>query len=113
MTYLKFSFFILLFLNASISFAHGSHPSAPKKLIKASEAKQLAEKLLSVLINRKELGESWTGIKANDPEKKKFSEQLEWVVSFDNSKEKEKKKRKLYTFFSLYGELLGANFTRK
>jgi hypothetical protein len=88
---------------------HGPNPS--QKAISAKEAASRASEIVSELANTKKLDASWVGIMAGNVEKKTFSHDPEWIISFRNDEIKDTAKQTLYVFLSLGGDYIAANYT--
>lgn len=76
-----------------------------------SQAETIATEKLAKLIEQGKLDSSWKDVKVAKAEQKKFKDQMEWVVSFQNSTASDPSKQTLYVFLTLGGEYLAANFT--
>ncbi|MDH5600632.1 MAG: DUF6488 family protein [Gammaproteobacteria bacterium] len=81
--------------------------------IDSNEAKKRALSMLNGLVKKGVIDNSWQGIKPAKAEKKTFSKGPEWVVSFNNTKLRDKSKQTLYIFYSLDGHYIAANYTGK
>jgi len=79
--------------------------------IDANGAKQAGEKVLTTLVQRKKIDQSWNGAKPISAEKKQFKSATEWVVTFNNAQVSDKSKQNLYIFLSTSGKYIAANFT--
>jgi len=79
--------------------------------VSQSQAETIATESVSRLVERGKLDASWKGVKVAKAEQKKFGDQMEWVVSFQNSNASDPSKQTLYVFLTLGGEYLAANFT--
>jgi len=88
---------------------HGNgHSHGP---ISSEKAKQRAIKKVQQLVSKGKIDASWSKIKSGSVEKKTFSHDPEWVVTFKNSQISDPSKQTLYIFYSLDGHYLAANFT--
>ncbi len=99
-------------------FAHGDHghSHAPAPMGKAVSKKRLpkiAKVYVMNYIQRGALDKTWNDAVHVKSEKKSFNGKEEWILSFKNSKSKDKKKQVLYVFMRLDGKLIAANFTGK
>jgi hypothetical protein len=65
------------------------------------------------LVKKGTIDNSWGTAGVSNTEKKRFGNNNEWVVSFDNPQIKDKSKQTLYVFIGLTGEVTGANYTGK
>lgn len=81
--------------------------------IDEQQAKDFSTDVIRKLVENRKLADSWNEAVSQKTYKKTFKNELEWVVMFENSNEKESEKRNLYIFLSLYGDFMGANFTGK
>ena len=86
---------------------HG-YTSSP---ITQSQAEEIATKKISALAENGKIDESWKSIKATKSEKKKFDDNMEWVVIFNNNNVSDPAKQTLYLFLSVRGEYLATNYT--
>jgi transposase len=102
-----------LMFNSSVILAHGDeeHSHGHEKAIDAAKAQAIAKKAVLETANKGKIEYSWTSAKANKPTTKDFGHGKEFVVTFDNAKAKDAKKRKLFVFVSSAGKVLGLNFT--
>lgn len=90
---------------------HGhSHSHDP---VSRSQAEQVAIKSVAQLVEKGKINSSWKSANVAKSEKKKFGDNMEWVVSFNNEKISDTSKQTLYVFLSLTGEYIAANFTGK
>lgn len=85
------------------------HSHAP--LIEEKEAIAKASFMVTKIVKKGKLDSSWTQVKASDAQKKTFKNGVEWVVTFNNPKEKDPEKKTLYIFLDLHGKYLAANHT--
>jgi hypothetical protein len=109
-----FSFIFLFYASyVQVGPGHGHSHGAAQVEVSKSDVLTSASKALSSLVKKGKIEKSWAKVKVNKTEKKAFGGQQNWVISFENKKEKDKKKRTLYVFFNLYGKYLGSNFTGK
>jgi hypothetical protein len=113
-----FSFILSLFpvaIWAGADHDHGhdhghSHSHDP---VSQNQAEEVAIKSVAQLIEKGKIDGSWQSVKVAKSEKKKFGNNLEWVVSFSNDKITDPEKQTLYVFVSLTGEYIAANYTGK
>ncbi|WP_324172841.1 DUF6488 family protein [Sulfurimonas sp.] len=93
---------------------HGHSHSAPIKAeINKTRVQEIATQEVKRLIINKKIDSSWSAIPISNIKKTKYNYNNEWVVSFENSKIKEKDKQTLYIFVSNYGKITGTNYTGK
>ena len=81
--------------------------------VSVEKVKAKALKKVKYLATKGKIDASWESVTASKAEKKMFGKNEEWVVSFSNSKIKDKTKNNLYIFFSLDGHYIAANYTGK
>jgi len=110
-------FISILFISASPVFAGGGHAhnadgshSIASKIGKKVVI-EVSGKVIKSLIKAKKIAESWSLAKQTSVGQKRFSGNLEWVIVYNNSQEKDANKQNLFVFLSLRGEYLGSNFT--
>ena len=90
---------------------HGhSHSHDP---VTQSQAEEVAIKSIAMLIEKGKIDGSWKTVSVAKSEKKKFGDNIEWVVSFNNDKISDNAKQTLYVFLSLTGDYIAANYTGK
>ncbi|MCW8901502.1 MAG: DUF6488 family protein [Gammaproteobacteria bacterium] len=81
--------------------------------VNQENASSIATKIVANFIKQKTLDKSWESTTVSSSEKKMFNGKQEWVVSFENEKVTDAKKRKLYIFLTLSGDYIAANYTGK
>ena len=86
---------------------HG-HSHAP---ITQLQAERAASDIVLQLAAKSKIDASWETVQINNSLKKKFGNNLEWVISFENENISDPAKRTLYIFLTLSGEYLAANYT--
>lgn len=86
---------------------HGDTP------VKETILLDCASKHKDNLIKKGKIDASWAGVKLNQSEIVDGKKTKEWKLTFKNPVEKDPAKQTLYMFYSLTGNLLGANFTGK
>ena len=86
---------------------HG-HSHAPAT---QSQAETVASEIVMQLAEKSKIDASWKSVKIEKSLKKKFGDNLEWVVSFKNEKITDPDKKTLYIFLTLGGEYIAANYT--
>ena len=107
---LIFSLFSMLAVAGSgHSHGHG-HSHEP---VNQSTANAKAAKIVKNFIKQNTIDKSWASASLSSSEKKLFNGKQEWVVTFDNNKMADTKKRKLYIFLTLSGNYIAANYTGK
>jgi len=102
--------FILSLLPLAV-WAHG--PDGSHDPVTQSQAEQAAIEGVASLAENKRIDSSWKTANILKTEKKKFGDNMEWVVSFKNDKISDSAKQILYIFVTLGGEVVGANHTGK
>lgn len=102
--------FAIGFLATGSIFAHGGHDHEPMDQAKAISK---AKVVVSQMVKKGKLEESWKTVKSVKASKKAFKEGDEWLISFENKTVKDSSKSTLYVFLTLSGEYLAANFTGK
>lgn len=106
--------FVLFFSSATMAgpgtgHEHGhEHSHGP---VSSDEVISRASKKVVQLVGKGKIEPSWSGIKASSAVQKNYSKGPEWVVTFKNSKIKDRKKQTLYLFYSLDGHYIAANYT--
>ncbi len=101
---------VLLAFSVTGAYAGSGHShSQNTEKITESQASEQATKLVAAIVEKGKLDASWAKVQPAEVQKKTFKNGLEWVITFDNPKEKDPAKQKLYVFLSLYGDYLGAN----
>jgi len=81
--------------------------------ISSDEVISKATKKVQQLAEAGKIDGSWSKISAAGAEQKEYAKGPEWVVTFKNDKVSDSSKQTLYTFFSLDGSYLAANYTGK
>ena len=109
--------FALSFTTLYASGSHGghghSHDTPTQKEISKTSIQKIAKQEIKRLTVAKKIDDSWLFIPISKMKKTQYNYNNEWVVSFDNSKVKDKSKQTLYIFVSVYGNVTGANYTGK
>jgi len=86
---------------------HGDTP------VKETILVDCASKHKDNLIKKGKIDASWETVKLDKSEMVDGKKTKEWKLTFKNPAEKDAAKQTLYMFYSLTGNLLGANFTGK
>ena len=103
---------VLLAFSVTGAYAGSGHSHSPKTdEITESQASEQAAKIVSDIVKKGKLDASWTQAQPAAVQKKTFKNGPEWVITFNNTREKDPQKQTLYVFLSLYGDYLGANHT--
>ena len=105
-----------LLLMPALSLAHPGHDNPwikEGREMRKDEAVTYCKELIGELVAEGKLHKSWLEASVKKAEKQKFenTEHLEWVIIFYNKSEPNPEHHSLYFFLSLYGEIVGANFT--
>lgn len=114
MKYLVIAVSIFTLFLATPVFAGSGHYHGPAKAqekVSSDEVTKRASSVVKSLAKQGKIDTSWAGLKEKNVEQKKFNEQLEWVVSYNNKEIQDASKQTLYLFFTLYGEYLAANYS--
>ena len=95
---------------------HKGHNHSPVfDKVKRGVSKETIEKAaiqeVQSLVAQKKIPESWKHVPISKIGKTHYGDTDDWVVGFDNMKIKSKKRRTLYIFVSVGGEIRGANYT--
>ncbi len=88
---------------------HG-HAHAP---VTQQQAEVNASRIVSTLVNRGVIDETWADKPVKEAQQKNFGGQMEWVISYANEAVSDPEKRTLYIFLTLAGEYIAANYTGK
>ena len=89
---------------------HG-HDAQTSKNVSQDVAKQKAKRIVSSLIEKNKVDQSWSLITAHSAEQKQFDGRTEWVVIFNNHNITDADKQTLYIFLTLNGDYIAANHT--
>lgn len=106
----------LLLLLSPLAFAGSGHDHGhghSHEPVTQQQAEQSATRIVNSLVNNGVINQSWINTQASKSEKKDFSGNLEWVVSFQNDSISDPQKRTLYIFLSVTGSYIAANYTGK
>ena len=79
---------------------------------KATIEKAATQKVKSLVLEKK-IPSSWKSMPISKIGKTHYGDSNDWVIAFDNMKIKDKKKRTLYIFVTVHGDIAGANYTGK
>lgn len=75
------------------------------------QAEQAASQVIVQLVDKGKIDASWKASPVEKSEKKKFGQNLEWVVRFNNKTISDPEKQTLYIFLSLTGDYIAANYS--
>lgn len=104
-------FLLAVAVNSVYAHGPGGEGHGPLTEITESEAGERAALLVATIIEKGKLDATWAAVTPARIIKQIFNGSPEWIVTFDNPKEKDPEKQKLYVFISIYGQYLGANHT--
>jgi hypothetical protein len=107
------SFLITTPVLASGGNNHGHDHGHAHTAISAQDAISKATAKIKQLAAAGKIDKSWAKISASSSEKKVFSHDPEWVITFKNDKVSDAKKQSLYLFYSTDGHYIAANYTGK
>lgn len=102
---------VLLAFSVTGVYAGAGHSHGPKTEITEIQASAQATKIVADIIEKGKLDASWAQVQPVEIQKKTFEGSPEWVITFNNPREKNPAKQKLYVFLSLYGDYFAANHT--
>lgn len=77
------------------------------------QAEQAASKVVLRLVEKGKIDASWKKVQIEKSLKKKFGQNMEWVVSFNNKAIRDPEKQTLYVFLTLTGDYIAANYSGK
>ena len=97
--------------NTHKSHGHSHHVNPFKNEVSKEKIEKAAIKEVQSLVAKKKIPESWKHVPISKIGKTHYGDTDDWVVGFDNMKIKNKKRRTLYIFVSVRGEIRGANYT--
>jgi hypothetical protein len=104
------AFLSLSLLTTATSLGHPGHAGHDDH-IDAEDAALIAKKVVAAKVAEGKLDSAWLAVSATNPEAVKSGKVIEWLVTFDRPAEVDPKKRRLYVFLKLDGQLSGINFT--
>ena len=96
-------------LYASGSHDHGQGHSHERQKVSKSYAQNEATNEINKLVRLNKIDASWLKVPILNTKKKKFKNNMEWVVNFENKSIKDSSKQIIYVFVNLYGEITGVN----
>lgn len=97
----------LFALFSLLAFAHPNHgDEAP---MTKEDAIVGGARVVSLLVDRKQLAESWQKKQLKEVSSRQTPAGLVWVISYENPNENDKAKRTLYIFFDEFGTFIGGN----
>lgn len=105
-------------LNAGGGHEHGpgghTHSHAPvKEQVSTNEVISSANQHVQELVKAKKIDAGWEECAPLKTEQKRFNANLEWVVTYQNTKVTDPAKQNLYVFVDLYGKVKAANHSGK
>lgn len=92
----------------STASAHSDHAQRPETVIR-----QMATSEVKQLVGKGKLDASWKDVEAGKAEQRITKGIKEWVITFNNPKEKDATKQNLYVFLTSTGDFVAANHTGK
>ena len=95
------------------SHGHSHRYDDLKNEVSKETVEKVAKQKVQSLVAEKKIHESWASMPISKIGKTHYGDSNDWVVGFDNMKIKNKKRRTLYIFVSVRGEIRGANYTGK
>lgn len=103
---------------SSAVFAHGDHGEHAETIysqmgvpIQIKQAKEFSRYVIFRFIQSGRLEKSWSESKLVEAKTQTINEEKEWVVSYNNPKEKDNKKKTIYIFLDEFGNPFSINFT--
>jgi len=102
---------IFLTLSPLVAQAHGVGGHHDASEFSQNEAIEYGAYRVSQLIEKGKIEKSWKLPKVISAEQKVYGHDIEWVVTFQNSKASDPAKSMLYIFLTANGKFIAANFT--
>ncbi len=99
--------------NKHESHGHSHRYDDLKNEVSRETIEKAAKQKVQSLVAEKKIPKSWESAPISKIGKTHYGDTDDWVVGFDNMKIKNKKRRTLYIFVSVRGEIRGANYTGK
>jgi hypothetical protein len=96
--------------NSQKEHKHDRYDHLKNEVSKETIEKAAKQKVQS-LVAEKKIPKSWKSVPISKIGKTHYGDTDDWVVGFDNMKIKHKKRRTLYIFVNVRGEIRGANYT--
>jgi len=93
------------------SHGHSHRYDDLKNEVSREAIEKAAMQKVKSLVAEKKIPKSWKSVPISKIGKTHYGDTDDWVVGFDNMKIKNKKRRTLYIFVSVRGEIRGANYT--
>jgi len=97
--------------NSHEGHGHSHHANPFKNEVSKEKIERAAMQEVQSLVAKKKIPKSWQHVPISKIGKTHYGDTDDWVVGFDNMKIKSKKRRTLYIFVSVSGEIRGANYT--
>ena len=107
-----FTFVLSIFSLAAVAGAGHDHGHSHDP-VSQGQVEVVAIKSVANLADKGKIDKSWKSIGVTKSEKREFSGNMEWVVSFKNENISDASKQTLYIFLTLGGEYVAANYTGK
>jgi len=95
------------------SHGHSHRYDDLKNEVSKETIEKAAKQKVQSLVAEKKIPKSWESAAISKIGKTHYGDTDDWVVGFDNMKIKNKKRRTLYIFVNVRGEIRGANYTGK
>ncbi len=93
------------------SHGHSHRYDYLKNEVSKETIEKAAKQKVQSLVAEKKIPKSWESVPISKIGRTHYGDTDDWVVGFDNMKIKNKKRRTLYIFVSVRGEIRGANYT--
>lgn len=103
--------FLPMTLMAGSGHDHEHNHNHSHEPVTQGQAEQVASKVVLQLAEKGKIDSSWKTIQVEKSLKKKFGQNTEWVVSFNNKTISDSKKQTLYVFLTLTGDYIAANYS--
>ena len=82
-----------------------------KNEVSKERVEKAAQQKVQTLVAERKIPKSWQHVPISKIGKTHYGDTNDWIVGFDNMKIRNKKRRTLYIFVSVHGEIRGANYT--
>lgn len=116
MTTFIFSFALFLAPMTSMAGSEHNHDHGhghSHEPVTQEQAEHSANDIVIQLVEKGKIESSWKSTPVNKAMKKKFGDNMEWVINFRNEKISDPAKQNLYIFLNLSGEYIAANYSGK
>ena len=81
--------------------------------IQTEQARQMATRVIAVMVKRGELAPNWVGIREQAIDTRLYKGDKEWIVTYHNPQEKNPGRQTMYVFLDIYGDVIDVNYTGK